>query len=38
MSERRICNINLDEDFESFEELCILSFGERTNQDLGMHK
>ena len=38
MSERNICNINLDEDFESFEELCILSFGERTNQDLGMHR
>ncbi len=38
MSERIICNLNLDEDFESFEELCILSFGERTNQDLDMHK
>ncbi|QSX05408.1 GNAT family N-acetyltransferase [Sedimentibacter sp. zth1] len=38
MSERKIVNLNLEKDFDSFDELCILSFGERTNQDLRMHK
>lgn len=38
MGERYIDNLNLDKDFESFDELCVLSFGERTNQDIRMHK
>ncbi len=38
MSERIITNLNLEKDFHNFEELCLLSFGERTNQDFEMHK
>lgn len=38
MNERLICNLDLDRDFKSFDELCVLSFGERTNQDIRMHR
>lgn len=38
MSERKIENLNLEKDFKSFDELCVISFGERTNQDIRMHK
>lgn len=37
-SNRNITNLNLISDYKSFEELCVLSFGEGTNQDYSMNK
>jgi len=35
---RIIDNLDLENDYESFEDLCLLSFGEGTNQDYKMNK